>query len=93
MSDQLSVEVILNDFDKLKEMFNTHQETLLWDTFSNLDFNFNKTLNALLDNNNDILDIPNDNTNQKKKKFRPMDALAKIFKNNNDNSHDYQPLD
>jgi len=68
MSDQLSVEVILNDFDKLKEMFNTHQETLLWDTFSNLDFNFNKTLNALLDNNNDILDIPNDNTNQKKKK-------------------------
>ena len=52
MSDQLSVEVIITDFEKLKEIFNTAPETKIWDTFSNSNFNFNKTLNSLLDLSN-----------------------------------------
>ena len=34
-----------------------------------------------------------ENNEIKKEKCRPMDSLAKIFKNKNDNSYDYQQLD
>tara|TARA_B100001248_G_C27377680_1_gene455191 strand:- start:1252 stop:1512 length:261 start_codon:yes stop_codon:yes gene_type:complete len=83
----LSPEVIINDFEKLKEIFNKQEERFIWDTFSKLDFNFNKTLDYLLKQNDDISEV------KTKKKFNPMDALSKIFKNNNDVTNDYQQLD
>ena len=93
MSDQLSVEVIINDFEKLKEMFNTNQESFIWDTFSNFNFNFNKTLNALLDKS-DKNEIQNDENKTDKKKFNPMETLATLFKNKSStNQSDYQRLD
>ena len=53
----LSPEVIINDFEKLKEIFNKQEERFIWDTFSKLDFNFNKTLDYLLKQNDDISEV------------------------------------
>lgn len=88
---ELSPEIIINDFEKLKEIFDKQEEKFIWDIFSNSEFNFNKTLEVLLNDNENN----NKSVNQeiKKEKFRPMDALAKIFKNKTDNSYDYQQLD
>jgi hypothetical protein len=82
---ELSPEIIINDFEKLKEIFDKQEEKFIWDIFSNSEFNFNKTLEVLLNES--------ENNEIKKEKFRPMDSLAKIFKNKNDNSYDYQQLD
>jgi len=82
---ELSPEIIINDFEKLKEIFDKQEEKFIWDIFSNSEFNFNKTLEVLLNDS--------ENNEIKKEKFSPMDALAKIFKNKTDNSYDYQQLD
>jgi len=84
---ELSPEIIINDFEKLKKIFNKQEEMFIWDIFSNSEFNFNKTLEVLLNES--------ENNEIKKEKCRPMDSLAKIFKNknDNDNSYDYQQLD
>ena len=83
----LSPEVIINDFEKLKEIFNKQEERFIWDVFSKSNFDFNKSLESLLKQNDNTQVIST------KKKFNPMDALSKIFKNNNDVTNDYQQLD
>ena len=86
---ELSSEIIINDFEKLKEIFDNYLMGFIWDIFSNSEFNFNKTLEVLLNKSNDL----SNNQEIKKEKFRHMVALAKMFKNKNDNLYDYQQLD
>ena len=93
LMSQLSAEVIINDFEKLKEIFDKLEEEFIWNIFSNSEFNFNKALEILLlDDKTKI-----DEKKNIKKKFNPMDTLSTLFKNKssiNLNSHnDYQRLD
>ena len=44
LMSQLSPEVIIDDFSKLKEIFNNQEEEIIWKIFSEKLFNFNHTL-------------------------------------------------
>ena len=64
MSD-LSAEVIVNDFNKLKDMFSNMKDEDVWEKFASVNFDFNKTLNLLLgvkveeENDNKINNVRN----------------------------------
>ena len=101
---QISAEIIVNDFNKLKEMFTNLNEKHVWDVFSSLDFNFNKALNNLLneqtDNKKDELENNSkDSTkkaNETRKPFNVMETLRNMYNNNsqpNNSSFNYHQLD
>lgn len=97
---QLSPEVIISDFNKLKEMFNKQEEVFIWDSFAKYNFNFNKTLEFLLETNQDLTkdnpDLEKDQgyDYQPGKKFNIMETLSNLFTSQNqDNSNDYQRLE
>ena len=99
----LSAEVIINDFDKLKDMFSNMDENNIWEKFAANDFDFNKTLNSLLEKEKDKEDGDNylkatttsDNKLKRNKSFNVMETLGNIFNKNKStsDSHDYQRLD
>ena len=105
---QLSPEVIISDFNKLKEMFNKQEEVFIWDSFAKYNFNFNKTLEFLLETNQDNQDLDKDQQQednqdlekdqgydyQTKSKFNVMETLSNLFTSQNqDTSNDYQRLE
>ena len=91
---QLSPEVIIDDFSKLKEIFNNQEEEIIWKIFSEKLFNFNHTLELLLEKNISNISDPK---NKSTVKFNIMEKLGNIFQSKNkdypDNSSDYQRLD
>ena len=59
MSD-LSAEVIVNDFNKLKDMFSNMKDEEVWEKFALYNFDFNKTLNSLLGLETDLAEQEDD---------------------------------
>ena len=96
---QLSPEVIISDFNKLKEMFNKQEEVFIWDSFAKYNFNFNKTLEFLLETNQDLEKDQQQEDNQgydyqTGNKFNLMETLSNLFTSQNqDTSNDYQRLE
>jgi len=101
---QISAEIIINDFDNLKQMFSNLDEKHIWEVFSSLDFNFNKSLERLLQEENSNLkeesNLEEENknnlkSNETRKPFNVMETLRNLYNNKkkSDSTFNYHQLD
>ena len=79
----------IEDFNKLKEIFNQYHENVIWDSFVDSNFNFNITLEKILSKDRDYIKDQKDNT----QKEEDTSSLINRFFKKKEVSFNYQKLD